>query len=115
MIVTISMARPVCINAVPAKTNTISGYAMAAAKEEFFVKFRYWLVVGGIIILSACGITINRKTCVLVRPMDAAASFWPLSIPKIPALTFSAINVDVYSDQAKAKAINSGMIDTPPM
>ena len=45
--------------------------------------------------------------------MDAAASFWPLSIPKIPALTFSAINVDVYSDNAKAKAINSGMIDTP--
>ena len=47
--------------------------------------------------------------------MDAAASFWPLSIPKIPALTFSAINVDVYSDNAKARAINSGMIDTPPM
>ena len=50
---TISIALPVCINAVPAKTNTKSGYAIAAAKDEFLVKFNYWFVVGGIIILSA--------------------------------------------------------------
>ena len=52
VIETISIALPVCIIAVPAKTKTISGYAIAAAKEEFLVKFRYWLVVGGIIILK---------------------------------------------------------------
>ena len=38
MIDTISIALPVCIRAVPAKTNTKSGYAIAAANEEFFVK-----------------------------------------------------------------------------
>ena len=50
---TISIALPVCIKAVPAKTKTRSGYAIAAANEEFFVKLRYWFVVGGIIILNA--------------------------------------------------------------
>ena len=53
VIETISIALPVCINAVPANTRTKSGYAIAAAKDEFLVKFKYWLVVGGIIILNA--------------------------------------------------------------
>ena len=53
VIETISIALPVCINAVPAKTNTKSGYAIAAAYDEFLVKFKYWFVVGGIIILKA--------------------------------------------------------------
>ena len=57
----ISIALPVCMSAVPAKTNTMSGYAIAAAHEEFFVKFKYWFVVGGIIILNACGITTSFK------------------------------------------------------
>ena len=59
----------------PAKTNTKSGYAIAAAKDEFFVKLRYWLVVGGIIILYACGITTNFNIWLGVKPTDAAASF----------------------------------------
>jgi hypothetical protein len=37
----ISTAWPVWFRAVPAKTDTNSGYAIAAAKEEFLVKFRY--------------------------------------------------------------------------
>ena len=78
-----------------AKTKTKSGYAIAAAKDEFFVKFKYWFVVGGIIILRACGITTNFKIWLDVRPIDAAASFWPLLIPWIPALTHSATNVAV--------------------
>ena len=41
VIETISIALPVCIKAVPAKTNTKSGYAIAAAKDEFLVKFKY--------------------------------------------------------------------------
>ena len=36
-------------------------------------------------------------------------------IPSIPALTFSAINVPVYNDKAKNKAINSGGIASPPI
>ena len=41
VIETISIALPVCIIAVPAKTKTISGYAIAAASDEFLVKFKY--------------------------------------------------------------------------
>ena len=37
----ISMAWPVCISAVPAKTSTKSGYAIAAASDEFLVRFKY--------------------------------------------------------------------------
>ena len=48
---------------------------MAAAKDEFLVKFKYWFVVGGIIILNACGITTNFKTWLGFNPIDAAASF----------------------------------------
>ena len=110
----ISIARPVCIRAVPANTKTISGYAIAAAKDEFFVKFKYWLVVGGIIILNACGITTSFKICPFVKPIEAAASFCPLLTPNIPALTFSAIKVAVYIDKANANEINSGIILTPP-
>ena len=87
---TISIALPVCINAVPANTNTKSGYAIAAAKDEFLVKFRYWFVVGGIIILKAWGIITNLSTWLGVSPIDAAASFWPLPTPWIPAMTHSA-------------------------
>ena len=108
VIETISIALPVCINAVPAKTRTKSGYAIAAASEEFLVKFKYWFVVGGIIILNAWGIITNFKTCLGVKPIDAAASFWPLLTPWMPALTHSAMKVAVYKDNAKTKAINSG-------
>ena len=95
MIETISIAFPVCIRAVPAKTKTKSGYAIAAAKDEFFVKFKYWFVVGGIIILSAWGIIIKFKTCFLFKPIDDAASLCPFPTPWIPALTHSATNVAV--------------------
>ena len=108
------MALPVCMRAVPAKTKTKSGYAIAAAKDEFLVKFKYWLVVGGIIILKAWGIITNFKTWFGVKPIDAAASFWPLLIPWIPALTHSAIKVAVYNAKARVNAINSGGIPRPP-
>ena len=78
---------------------------MAAANDEFLVKFKYWFVVGGIIILNAWGIITNFKTWFGVNPIDAAASFWPLLIPWIPALTHSAIKVAVYNAKAKVKAI----------
>jgi len=37
VIETISIALPVCIIAVPAKTKTISGYAIAAAEMNFLL------------------------------------------------------------------------------
>ena len=67
------------------------------------------------IILKACGITTNLRICPGVKPIDAAASFCPLVTPIIHALTHSAINVAVYKDKAAAKAINSGIIATPPI
>ena len=92
----------------------MSGYAIAAAKDEFLVKFKYWLVVGGIIILNAWGIITSFKTWFGVKPIDAAASFCPLLIPWIPALTHSAINVAVYNAKANVKAISSGGMPRPP-
>ncbi len=38
---------------------------------------------------------INFKLCELLNPNDFAASFCPLLIAKIPALTFSAIKAAV--------------------
>ena len=114
VIETISIALPVCIKAVPAKTKTKSGYAIAAASDEFLVKFKYWFVVGGIIILNAWGIITNFKTWFGVKPIDAAASFCPLLIPWIPALTHSAMKVAVYRASANVNAISSGGKPSPP-
>ena len=47
--------------------------------------------------------------------MLAAASFCPLPTPCIPALTFSATNVAVYIERAKANEISSGIILIPPL
>ena len=87
---------------------------MAAARDEFLVKFKYWFVVGGIIILKAWGIITSFKTWLGVKPIEAAASFWPLPTPCIPALTFSAIKVAVYRVSANVNAISSGGIPNPP-
>ena len=72
------------------------------------------MVVGGIIILNACGITTNLSTWFGVNPIEAAASFCPLLTPWTPALTHSAIKVAVYSDKANAREINSGGNLIPP-
>ncbi|MNL52722.1 hypothetical protein D3C87_1759200 [compost metagenome] len=51
---------------------------MATASELFFVRFRYWLVIGGMITRSACGRITRRSTCFLRKPSEPAASHWPL-------------------------------------
>ena len=66
-------------------------------------------------IITYGGIITNLRTCPGVKPIDAAASFCPLVTPIIPALTHSAIKVAVYNDNAAARAINSGIMATPPM
>ena len=66
-------------------------------------------------ILKACGITTNFRTWLGVKPIEAAASFWPLLTPWTPALTHSAIKVAVYKDKANAKEINSGGNFRPPL
>ena len=47
---------------------------IAAAKEEFFVRFKNWLMVGGIITRIACGMIIIFIICERVSPIDLAAS-----------------------------------------
>ena len=71
-------------------------------------------MVGGIITLNAWGIIISFKDKELFKPIDLAASFWPLLIDNIPALTFSAINAEVYNESANSNAKNSGTNLTPP-
>ena len=34
---------------------------MATASEEFLVRFRYWLVSGGMMMRIACGMTTRRS------------------------------------------------------
>ena len=65
-------------------------------------------------ILKACGITTSFKTWLGFSPIEAAASFWPLPTPWIPALTHSAMKVAVYKANDKVKAINSGGKLKPP-
>ena len=47
---------------------------MATASEEFFVRFRYWLASGGMMIRMACGIITSRVVRLGRRP-SALGSF----------------------------------------
>ncbi|MNL72694.1 hypothetical protein D3C87_1980430 [compost metagenome] len=64
---------------------------MAAPSEEFFVRFRYWLVKGGTITRMACGTMTRRNRSPSLRPSDCAASVCPLLTERIPARTVSAM------------------------
>ena len=57
-------------------------------------------------ILNACGKTTNFKTWLGVRPIDAAASFWPLPIPWIPALTLA---LTLYTATFIAENVRAGI------
>ena len=41
---------------------------MATASEEFLVRLRYWLVSGGMITRSACGMTTSRSVVPGAQP-----------------------------------------------
>ena len=73
MIAMHSTARPLWLMVVLA-TDTTSGYPTATAKDEFFVRFRYWLVNGGMITRKACGSTTKFIVCCGVSPRALAAS-----------------------------------------
>ena len=68
---------------------------MATAKDEFFVKFKNWLVIGGMITRSACG-RITRRICKpFTRPSALAASDWPRDTDWMPPRTTSATKAEV--------------------
>src|SRR5262249_62429486 len=87
----ISMALRGETGAEPINTATISGYAIAAPNEEFLIRLRYWLVIGGMITGMACGITTSRMTRPGVSPSARAASIWPWRTDSTPPLTTSAM------------------------
>ena len=68
---------------------------MATASDEFLVRFRYWLVSGGMMTRIACGITTSRS----VRPDAGRArrglASVPWLTPRMPARTISAIKAAV--------------------
>ncbi len=88
---TISIAWPVWLRIVP-PIATRSAKPIAMASDEFLVRFRYWLVSGGMMMRSACGTTTSRVTLDGCSPSAPAASDWPLATPRMPARTISAMN-----------------------
>ena len=92
-----------------------SGKPIATAKLEFFARFRYWLVSGGMMIGTACGRTTKRNVCDSFKPTAFAASFCPLTTDCIPLLTISAIKAPVYAESPIKSAANSGERLIPPL
>ena len=68
---------------------------MATASDEFLVRLRYWLVSGGMMMRSACGMTTSRRLWPGRRPSAPDASVWPLLTPTMPARTISAMKAAV--------------------
>lgn len=91
VILMISMARPVWLSAVPVNTETRSGYAMAAAREEFLMMLRYWLLKGGRATRKAWGSMIRRMICFSLSARLSAASRCPLATDSMPARMYSAM------------------------
>src|SRR5260370_33118744 len=56
-----SAACPVWFSTVPANSSTRSGYPTKTASEEFLVRFKYWLVSGGLDPRIAWGRTAKRS------------------------------------------------------
>ncbi|MNE57529.1 hypothetical protein D3C80_1525000 [compost metagenome] len=68
---------------------------MAVASEEFLVRFRYWLVSGGMMTRIACGMTTSRRVLVGDSPSAEAASVCPLLMAWMPERTISAMKAAV--------------------
>ncbi|MCY1343700.1 hypothetical protein D9M69_297210 [compost metagenome] len=68
---------------------------MPAASEEFFARFRYWLVSGGMITRSACGMTTRRRILPGARPSELAASVCPWLTAWMPERTVSPMKAAV--------------------
>ncbi|MNI95631.1 hypothetical protein D3C73_1539320 [compost metagenome] len=68
---------------------------MPAASDEFFARFRYWLVSGGMITRSAWGMITLRSVGPSRSPSERAASVWPWLTERMPERTISAMNAAV--------------------
>ena len=62
-----------------------------SALADMYVQQVYWLVIGGTMILTACGRTTSRSTNPRFRPRAEAASVWPWLTAWMPLRTISPI------------------------
>src|SRR5260370_17993494 len=67
-----STACPVWLSTVPANTSTRSGYPTKTASEEFLVRFKYWLVSGGMFNALPQDTKRHRDTPRGLTPREAA-------------------------------------------
>src|SRR5674476_1425583 len=86
---------------------------MATASEEFLVRFKYWLVRGGMMTRKACGNPMSRISRPWSSPSAAAASVCPAETEAMPERTTSAIKAAVYIVKPISSARNSG-VKAPP-
>lgn len=96
------IAGAVCV--IVLATLTRSGNPIATARLEFLVRFRYWLINGGIMTRIAWGKMMCLSVPVGDRPSDFAASVCPFRTDCMPARTISAINDDVYTTSPSSRA-----------
>ena len=68
---------------------------MKTASEEFLIRFRYWLVRGGITTRIDCGMTTRRIVMLGRIPRAPAASCCPRLTAWIPARTISEMKAPV--------------------
>ena len=64
---------------------------MTAASDEFLVRLRYWLPIGGTAMRIACGSTTYHMRWKPDRASALAASPWPLGTAWIEPRTISAM------------------------
>ena len=67
-----------------------SANATATPRDVFLVRFRHWLMIGGMAMRKAWGSTTWRRRCPAVRPMAPAASVCPRGTARIDPRTISA-------------------------
>ena len=65
---------------------------MAPARLLFLVRFRYWLMSGGMITRRAWGKVTWRSVSMPDSPKARDASIWPRLTDCMPARTISAMN-----------------------
>ena len=64
------------------------------------------LVSGGTVIRTACGRITQTSVCTKVRPVDRAASHWPLRIYRMPDQKISSANAASTSDSTSHSTAN---------
>ena len=92
---------------------TKSGYPTTTAKDEFLVKFMYWLARGGTANLVLGEDDITDDFCFVI-PRAEAAAHCPFGTARKPARKISAMAAEVKNVNPNQSAKNSGEREPPP-